>query len=289
MDICNQNEKQILFEYLSRSCFDSPEKSLTGFMILDDGSFLQTKYTSERNVDTFFSLAGHNNLDENNCEKHLIWSSQVLAIKLQKLIDLHQKEINNFPEFITNNLILDGDEELIRIIDKLIFGCNIFYQVPYMIDQYKFKNLSPEQQSNEKALELLTLFYNEIQTILLKEFNHFNGFSLFCMKCKKHFALPLGEQVLSTLYDFKEIIYICPNCGTWEHKKVHLFNLPGLPGMRNKKREIDNIEDEEPAKKCANCNELMSHYEQYNPLVFNKLMCPDCNTLLEDEGPIIFN
>ena len=131
--------------------------------------------------------------------------------------------------------------------------------------------MEPEQQVNEKALELLTLFYNEIQNILLKELNHFNGFSSFCKKCKKTYYIPLGEQALSISHDYKMILYLCPNCGQWENKEVHLF-------------EKDNLE-----KRCSKCNEYMNQYEKYNPLAFNKMICPECNKLLDDEGPGLFN
>ena len=282
------NGKNILFEYLSLGCFDR-ECYLIGFMILDDGSFFHTKYKIRKNLDTLFSFADFKNLDEENYEKHLIWSSNVLANKLQKLIDLYQEQINKFPEFISNNLVLDGDEDLVRIKDKLIFGCSIFNQVPYVIDYNKYENLSSDQQSNEKALALLTLFYAEIKDILSKELNHFNGFSLFCKKCMNNFPIPLDEQVLSVTYNFRDIFYLCSKCGTWEHKTIPLFKLPGFSDKRNENRELDNIEDEETGKRCPKCNEYMIHYEKYNPLAFNKLICPECNKLLEDEGPCIFN
>ena len=263
--------KEVLFEYLSRSCFDRGENGLIGFMILDDGNFFQIKYKLKPNLDSLFPVLEMKNLDKENYEKNFIWNSSVLSNKLKQLINLHQEEINNFPKFIANNLILDGKEDLVRIKDKIISGCNIFYHVPYTIDQNKLKQMEPEQQANEKALELLTLFYNEIQTILLKELNHFNGFSSFCKKCKKQYYISLGEQALSISHDYRMILYLCPNCGQWENKEVHLF------------------EDADLEKCCPKCNEYMIHYEKYNPLAFNKMICPKCNKLLYDEHPGLFN
>lgn len=289
MSYSEENTGQtVLFEHLSRSCFDHKNKCLIGFTILEDGNFYQTRYKLKPSVDRMFPVLKLENLDEKNYEKHLIWNSIVLSNKLKQLINLHQEEINNLPKFVSNNLVLDGKEDFVRIKDKLISGCNIFYQVPYSINQNKFKELESEQQANEKALELLTLFYNEVQTILLKELNHFNGFSSFCKKCNETFYLPLGEQLHSVIYDYKEILYLCPNCGTWEHKKVHLFDLP-RSSTTEEKDFIGDIEDEDPEKRCPNCNEYMIHYEKYNPLAFNKMICPKCNELLEDEGPGIFN
>ena len=90
----------------------------------------------------------------------------------------------------------------------------------------------------------------------------------------KSFSIPLGEQALSVTYDFRDIVYLCSKCGTWEHKTIPLFKLPGFSDKRNEKRELDNIEDEETEKRCPKCNEYMIHYEKYNPLAFNKMICP---------------
>lgn len=280
--------KEVLVEYFSRSCFNREKNCLIGFMILNDGSFYKTRYKLISNEPKLFPILELKNLDKKNYEKHLIWSSNILSLKIEKWINLHQEEIKNLPDSISNNCVLDGSEDIIRIKEKVIHGSNIFHQIPYIINEKTFNKLKPEQKANEKGLELLSLFYKELQDFLLKELNHFNGFKLFCKKCKKDYYLPLGEQVFSVTYDFKEILYLCPNCGTWEHKKVSLFGLPRFSTTKEKNL-IGDIEEEDPDKKCSKCNEYMIHYEKYNPLAFNKMICPKCNQLLEDGGPVMFN
>ncbi len=83
----------------------------------------------------------------------------------------HKKEFNSLTDFIIppNLLITDGDEDLVRIGDQIITGCNIFYSVPYKIDEDKFKQQDHESQKSEKAFELLTVLYSEIQKIVNKE------------------------------------------------------------------------------------------------------------------------
>lgn len=164
-----ETEKTVLFEHLSRCCMDFTNNDLEGFTILDDGSFYETKYKLKPNDYNLFSLVDRKSLDEKNCQKKLIFISKKLAVVINHFIETHKEEINALPKSVSNTFVLDGDEDLVRIGGKYIAGGNIFYEVPYKINEITFKDLDSEGQKNEKALELLTALYAEIKKVVDEE------------------------------------------------------------------------------------------------------------------------
>ena len=164
-----ESGKTVLFEHLSRDCMDFSNNDLEGFTILDDGSFYETKYKVKPNDNMLFPVGEYKNLDERNCQRKLIFSSKKLAETINQFIVTHKEEINALPESLSNICVLDGDEDFVRIGDKLIEGGNIFYTVPYRINEITFKSLDSKGQKNEKGLELLTTLYDQIQKIVKEE------------------------------------------------------------------------------------------------------------------------
>ena len=136
-----KTKPKVLFEHLSRCCMDFTNKGLSGFTIFDDGFYYETTYKLKPNLDTFFSLVGLKQLDEKNYQRKLIFASKQLAETVNKFIESHKDEIKNLPKFINNSLVLDGNEDLVRIGDKSIPGCNIFYSTPYKINETTFKDV----------------------------------------------------------------------------------------------------------------------------------------------------
>ena len=163
-----ETEKKVLFEHLTRRCFDSPKKGLHGFMILEDGSYYETKYKLKTDIDTALFFLRRKKFNENNHIKKIIFKSQNLADTINQFMKKHKKEFNSLSDFIIppNLLIFDGCEDIVRIGDRIITGCNIFYSVPYKINEEKFKQKDPESQKTEKTFELLTVLYAEIQKIV---------------------------------------------------------------------------------------------------------------------------
>ncbi len=164
-----ETKPKVLFEHLSRCCMDFTNKDLSGFTIFDDGSYYETNYKPKTKNGNLFSSSKIKQLDEKNYQRKLIFTSEKLAETVNKFIEAHKDEINNLPKFINNSLVLDGNEDLVRIGDKSIPGCNIFYSTPYKINATAFKDLDSEHQKNEKALELLTTLYAQIQEVIDKD------------------------------------------------------------------------------------------------------------------------
>ncbi len=123
--------KYILFEHISRDCMDFEEKSYTGFTVYDDGSYYKTSYKLKGNNENLFSNTEHRNLNEKNYKRTLIFTSKMLATTINKFLSAHYEEIKNLPESISNPFVLDGDEDIVRLSDKIISGGNLFYSVPY--------------------------------------------------------------------------------------------------------------------------------------------------------------
>lgn len=160
--------KTVLFEHLSCCCMDTTKKELEGFMILDDGSFYETKYKPKPEVNGLFSELDPKKLDEKNYKKKLLFTSKELAETINHFTEIHKAEINALPKYISNIFVLDGNEDFVRIGNKSIAGFNIFYEVPYKINEEDFKKSNSKHQKNEKGLELLTTLYAEIKNIVDK-------------------------------------------------------------------------------------------------------------------------
>ena len=164
-----ETKKTILFEYLSHPCLDFSACGLKGFTVYDDGSYFETTYKTNSKNDNLFSGLNIKKFDEKNYHRKLIFTSKKLAATISEFTVAHKEEIKNLPEHVSNYFVLDGNEDIIRVNDKLISGGNVFYSVPYKIDDSSLKNLNEEQQKNEKALELLTSLYAEIINIAKNE------------------------------------------------------------------------------------------------------------------------
>jgi hypothetical protein len=163
-----ETARTVLFEHLSRGCLDSIDKELEGFMILDDGSFYETKYKPKPEVNGLFSELDPKKLDEKNYKKKLLFTSKELAETINHFTEIHKAEINALPKSISNTFVLDGNEDFVRIGDKSIAGHNIFYEAPYKINDEEYKKFDSERQKNENGLELLTTLYAEIKNIVDK-------------------------------------------------------------------------------------------------------------------------
>lgn len=109
------------------------------------------------------------------------------------------------------------------------------------------------------------------------------GCVMICKKCNINYHLFFGGGKLSATNNLKGVLYLCPECGIWGNKLVHISNELAL--LRNE----DGYENEDSSKKCPRCNIYMVHYENYNPIMFKKMICPDCKSVLVDSGLLIFD
>lgn len=164
-----ENKKSILFEHLSRQCMDFSNRGYTGFTVYDDGSYYRTSYKTKENNENLFSNTDHKKLNEKNYKRTLIFTSKKLATTINKFLSAHYEEIKNLPESVSNPFVLDGDEDIVRLSDKIISGGNIFYSVPYKSGDITSKGPYSLQEENDKALELITTLYAEIRNIVDNE------------------------------------------------------------------------------------------------------------------------
>ena len=164
-----ERKEAILFEHLTRPCMDFSGRGYTGFTIYDDGSYYDTIYKPKSNNKNLFSNSNIKKLDEKDYQRNLIFTSKELATTINKFLSAHYEEIKKLPKSVSNIGVLDGAEDIIRITDKIISGGNVFYTVPYEIDEIVCKSPYTLQEQNEKALVLLTTLYSEIRKIVEKE------------------------------------------------------------------------------------------------------------------------
>ena len=164
-----EKKKNILFEHLSRHCMDFSDRGYTGFTVYDDGSYYRTSYKTNGNTEKLFSSVNLKKFDEKDYKRTLNFTSKKLSTIINKFLSTHYEEIKSLPESVSNPFVLDGDEDIVRIGDKVVTGCNIFYSVPYKFEAITSKGPYYLDQKNEKALELITTLYAEIKKIVDKE------------------------------------------------------------------------------------------------------------------------
>lgn len=118
-----------------------------------------------------------------------------------------------------------------------------------------------------------------------------NGFTMKCTKCNKEYHFLIGQGMLSFSKDFTNVLYFCKKCNSWEeYKAPFFFDKPfqHLEEIDGKKVFVNDI----PEKKCKKCNTKMKYiyeYDYFGPEKNPKLACPDCNTIMNFETPLLWD
>ncbi len=163
-----ENKPSLLFEHISRPCMDFSNNDYNGFTIFDDGSYYETNYKPRTKNGNLFS-SKITKLNDKSYKRTLIFTSKKLATTINKFFSAHYEEIKHLPESVSNPFVLDGEEDIVRITDKIISGGNIFYSIPFKEDNNSTNGPYSIPNETVKTLELLTSLYAEIKAIVDKE------------------------------------------------------------------------------------------------------------------------
>ena len=163
-----ENKSSILFEHISRPCMDFSNNGYNGFTIFDDGSYYETNYKPKTPNGNLFS-SKLTKLAEKKFKRPFLFTSKNLATTINKFFSAHYEEMKHLPESVSNPFVLDGEEDIVRITDKIISGGNIFYSIPFKEDNNSTNGPYSIPNETVKTLELLTSLYAEIKAIVDKE------------------------------------------------------------------------------------------------------------------------
>lgn len=117
------------------------------------------------------------------------------------------------------------------------------------------------------------------------------GFTMVCENCNKKYDFLIGQGALSVTQNFENVLYFCKKCGYWEmYRAPCFFDKPfqHLEEIEGKKVFVDDI----PEKKCIKCNTVLKYiykYDYFSPKNNIKLTCPECNTIMKFDTPLLWD
>ena len=138
---------RILFKRFSQCVFPESEESLMRtFSIWSNGNFYfeYKDFDIPENCETEFVLELIKT-SKIKSKKKLIFTSKKLAKQIESILNKYDDEIEDFPNQIFNDGILDGYTDYLQFGNKKIWGGNILTDLPYTRSRW-FETLDDEKK-----------------------------------------------------------------------------------------------------------------------------------------------